>query len=418
MNRPLEKPTEQSDGHRAALVAGFLGWTFVAFDFFLVVVSLTTIAREFNRPDKDIALSIAFTLGFRPVGALIFGLISDRYGRRPPLMIVLVFYSVMEVLSGLAPNYATFMIVRSLFGIGMGAQWGAGASLAMEKVPARRRGVLSGLLQEGYAAGYLLAAVCSLLVLPRWGWRPLFFIGGLPALLAVFVRFRVKESEVWKNTRHESWGQLARAIASHWKLFAFLLVFLTMMNFVSHGTQDMYPTFLERYWGFGARQRLTVTAISMLGAIAGGILFGLLSDRIGRRRSMILALGCAILVVPLWAFAPSLTLLIVGAFLMQFMVQGAWGIIPAHITELSPDSVRGFLPGFAYQCGVLIAGSVAYIEALFAERMSYAMAMAATATTVFAGAGLIAALGREKQGIVFGDKTSAKIPESSTVKAH
>lgn len=402
---------KQSEGHRAALLAGFLGWTFVAFDFFLVVVSLTAIAREFNRQDKDIALSIAFTLGFRPVGALIFGLISDRYGRRPPLMIVLVFYSVMEVLSGLAPTYTTFLIIRSLFGIGMGAQWGAGASLAMEKVPARRRGVLSGLLQEGYALGYLLAAICSLVVLPRWGWRPLFFIGGLPALLAVFVRLRVKESEVWKTTRHESWSQLGRAIASHWRLFAFLLVFLTMMNFVSHGTQDMYPTFLERYWGFGARQRLTVTAISMVGAIAGGILFGLLSDRIGRRRSMVLALGCAILVAPLWAFAPSLTLLIVGAFLMQFMVQGAWGIIPAHITELSPDSVRGFLPGFAYQCGVLIAGSVAYIEALFAERMSYAMAMAATATTVFAGAGLIAALGREKNGIQFGEKIQPTAPE-------
>jgi SHS family lactate transporter-like MFS transporter len=393
---------EQSDGHRAALVAGFLGWTFVAFDFFLVVVTLTAIAKEFHRPDKDIALSIALTLGFRPVGALIFGLIADRYGRRPPLMFVLVFYSVIEVLSGLAPNYATFMVLRSLFGIGMGAQWGIGASLAMEKVPPGRRGVLSGLLQEGYAFGYLLAAICSLIVLPRWGWRPLFFIGGLPSLLALFVRFRVKESEVWKSTRHESWGQLGRDIASHWRLFVFLLMLLTMMNFVSHGTQDMYPTFLERYWGFGPTQRLTVTAISMIGAIAGGILFGLLSDRIGRRRSMITALACAIAVVPLWAFAPSLMLLIVGAFLMQFMVQGAWGIIPAHLTELSPDSVRGFLPGFAYQCGVLVAGSVAYIEALFAERMSYAMAMSATAATVFTGAIVMTALGREKRGIRFG----------------
>jgi MFS transporter, SHS family, lactate transporter len=403
---------EQSNGHRTALVASFLGWTFVAFDFFLVIVTLTSIAREFHRPDKDIALSIALTLGFRPLGALIFGLLADRYGRRPPLMFVLVFYSTIEVLSGLAPNYATFMVLRSLFGIGMGAQWGIGASLAMEKVPPRWRGVLSGLLQEGYAAGYLLAAVCSLIVLPRWGWRPLFIIGGLPAGLAVFVRFRVKESEVWKSTRHESWGELARAIVSHWRLFVFLLMFLTMMNFVSHGTQDMYPTFLERYWGFGPTQRLTVTAISMVGAIIGGILFGLLSDRIGRRRSMVLALACAIAVVPLWAFAPSLTLLILGAFLMQFMVQGAWGIIPAHITELSPDSVRGFLPGFAYQCGVLVAGSVAYIEALFAERMSYAMAMSATAATVFAGAALFAALGREQPGIHFGvDSTVPEVPE-------
>src|SRR5438128_6632973 len=398
----MSKSHEVPDGHRAALLAEFLGWTFVAFDFFLVVVTLTAIAKEFHRPDKDIALSIALTLGFRPVGALIFGLLADRYGRRPPLMFVVVFYAVIEVLSGLAPNYTTFMVLRSLFGIGMGAQWGVGASLAMEKVPPHSRGVLSGLLQEGYAVGYLLAAICSLIVLPRWGWRPLFFIGGLPALLALFVRVKVKESEVWKETRHESWKDLGRGIASHWKLFVYLTLLMMMMNFISHGTQDMYPTFLERYWGFGPAQRMAVTAISMVGAIIGGILFGFLSDRFGRRRAMICALLCAIVAIPLWAFAPSLALLIVGAFVMQFMVQGAWGIIPAHLSELSPDSVRGFLPGFAYQCGVLLAGSVAYIEALFAERMSYATAMAVTAVTVFAGAALVISLGREKPGIPFG----------------
>lgn len=392
-----------SEGHRAALLAGFLGWTLDAFDFFLVVVTLTAIAKEFHKTDKEIALSIALTLGFRPVGAFIFGLLADRYGRRLPLMIDLVFYSVVEVLSGLAPNYATFMVLRALFGIGMGGEWGVGASLAMEKVPAKFRGVLSGLLQEGYATGYLLAAICYFFVFPRWGWRPLFFIGGLPALLALFVRFKVKESEVWKKTRHENWGQLGRSIVSHWKLFVYLTLLLMMMNFVSHGTQDMYPTFLERQWGFSPRQRISVTAISMVGAIIGGILFGHLSDRFGRRKSMIIALVCAIAIVPLWAFAPSLTLLIVGAFLLQFMVQGAWGIIPAHLSELSPDSVRGFLPGFAYQCGVLLAGSVAYIEAVFAERMSYAMAMSVTAVTVFVGAVLAISLGREKHAINFGE---------------
>jgi len=228
--------SQNSEGHRAALVAGFLGWALVAFDFFLVVVSLTTIAKEFHRTDKEIALSIALTLGFRPVGAFIFGLISDRYGRRLPLMLNLVYYSVIEILSGLAPNYGTFMVCRALFGIGMGAQWGVGASLTMEKVPPRWRGVLSGLLQEGYATGYLLAALCALFVLPKWGWRPLFFVGGLPMLLALFVRYKVKESEVWKKTRHESWQQLFRGIASHWRLFAYLIVLMTLMNFVSHGT--------------------------------------------------------------------------------------------------------------------------------------------------------------------------------------
>ncbi|HEU5239196.1 MAG TPA: MFS transporter [Pyrinomonadaceae bacterium] len=399
----MTQTTEKSDGHGAALLAGFLGWTLDAFDFFLVVVTLTAIAKEFHRTDKEIALSIALTLGFRPVGAFIFGLMADRYGRRLPLMIDLVFYSVVEILSGLAPNYATFMVLRALFGIGMGGEWGVGASLAMEKVPPKLRGVLSGLLQEGYACGYLLAAICYFFVFPHWGWRPLFFIGGLPALLALFVRFKVKESEVWKKTKHENWGQLGRSIASHWKLFIYLTILLMMMNFVSHGTQDMYPTFLERHWGFSPRSRILITALSMVGAIIGGVIFGYISDRWGRRRSMIVALLCAIAVVPLWAFAPTVALLVLGAFLLQFMVQGAWGIIPAHLSELSPDSVRGFLPGFAYQCGVLLAGSVAYIEALFAERVSYAMAMSLTAVTVFAGAVLVIALGREKRGIAFGE---------------
>src|SRR5713101_6385077 len=297
-----------SEGHRAALFAGFLGWTLDAFDFFLVVVTLTAIAKEFHKTDKDIALSLALTLGFRPVGAFIFGLLADRYGRRLPLMIDLVFYSIVEVLSGLAPNYWTFMVLRALFGIGMGGEWGVGASLAMEKVPPRLRGVLSGLLQEGYAAGNLLASICYFVVFPRWGWRPLFFIGGLPALLALFVRFKVKESEVWKKTRHENWGQLGRGIASHWKLFVYLMLLMMMMNFVSHGTQDLYPTFLEKYWGFGPRQRISINALSMVGAIAGGLVFGLISDRIGRRRSMITALSLAIVVIPLWAYAPSLSL--------------------------------------------------------------------------------------------------------------
>jgi SHS family lactate transporter-like MFS transporter len=398
-----QKIEEATQGHRAALFAGFLGWTLDAFDFFLVVFTLTAIAEEFHRPDKDIALSIAITLAFRPVGAFIFGLLADRYGRRLPLIIDLIFFSIVEVLSGLAPNYATFLVLRALFGIGMGGEWGVGASLAMEKVPPRLRGVLSGLLQEGYAAGYLLAAACYFFVFPHWGWRPMFFIGGLPALLAIYVRLQVKESEVWQKTKHENWGQLGRAIASHWKLFIYIVFLMMMMNFVSHGTQDMYPTLLKRQWGFSPQKVAAVTALSMVGAIGGGIVFGLLSDRFGRRRTMICALVLAILVIPLWAFSPSLSLLVLGGFLMQFMVQGAWGVIPAHLTELSPDSVRGFLPGFAYQCGVLLAGSVAYIEALFAQKMSYASAMAMTAVTVFVGAIIMIAVGRERHAIKFGD---------------
>ncbi len=395
-------PSAPAADHRAAVAAGFLGWTLDAFDFFLVVMSLTAIAREFHRTDAAVALSITLTLAFRPVGAFIFGLLADRYGRRIPLMADLVFYSVVEVLSGLAPTFTSFLVLRALFGIGMGGEWGVGASLVMEKVPVRLRGVLSGLLQQGYAVGYLLAAVSFFVVFPRWGWRPLFFIGGLPALLALFVRFRVRESEVWRRSRAESWRGLGRAIARHWRLFLYLVLLMAMMNFVSHGTQDMYPTFLQRDWGFTPTRRAALTAFSMLGAVAGGVLVGLVSDRLGRRRSIVISLIGALAVIPLWAFAPSLAVLVAGAFLMQFFVQGAWGVIPAHITELSPDAVRGFLPGFAYQCGVLIAGSIAFLQAAAAVGRSYAVAMAITAGAVFAVCAVVAALGPERRGIEYG----------------
>jgi SHS family lactate transporter-like MFS transporter len=390
------------DSHGPAVFAGFLGWTLDAFDFFLVALSLTAIAQEFHRSDKEVAFSITLTLVFRPVGAFIFGLMADRYGRRLPLMIDLVFYSFVEVLTGFAHSFATFLVLRALFGIGMGGEWGVGASLAMEKVPPRLRGFLSGMLQQGYALGYLLAAVCSYLVFPRWGWRPMFFIGGLPALLGLFVRFRVKESEVWQKTRHKDWSSLWREIISHWKLFLYLTLLMMMMNFASHGTQDMFPTFLQRHWHLDVHRRATITAISMVGAILGGTLVGFLSDRFGRRRVMVGSLVCAIALVPLWAYAPSLTLLVIGAFSIQFMVQGAWGIIPAHLSELSPDSVRGFLPGFAYQCGVLLASSVPYAEAMIAEHTSYTNAMALTASTVFTLAAIVVAAGRERKGIEFG----------------
>src|SRR6266576_925398 len=394
--------TQRAPSRRAAVVAGFHGWTLDAFDFFLVVMTLTAIGKEFGKSDAAIAFSLLLTLLFRPVGALIFGLLADRYGRRIPLMVDLVFYSVIEVLTGLAPNYVTFLVLRALFGIGMGAEWGVGASLVMEKVPPRARGVVSGLLQQGYAAGYLLAALCYFFVFPHWGWRPLFFIGVLPALLALFVRARVRESEVWQQTRHDTWRGLGLTIVANWKLFAYLTVLMAMMNMVSHGTQDMYPTFLQRDWGFSPTKRAALTAFSQVGALTGGILCGLYSDRLGRRRTIALALLGAVLAIPIWAFAPSLPLLVAGAFVMQFFVQGAWGVIPAHITELSPDAVRGFLPGFAYQCGVAIASKLPHVQALFAVGSSYARSMAFSAATVFALGAVVALLGRERRGVAFG----------------
>jgi SHS family lactate transporter-like MFS transporter len=258
----------------AAVTAGFLGWTLDAFDYFLVVYCLTAIGKDFHRSDAEMAFSITLTLAFRPIGAFLFGLLADRYGRRLPLMLDLVFYSIVEVATAFAPNYRTFLILRALFGIGMGGEWGVGASLTMEKVPPRLRGLFSGLLQQGYAAGNLLAALCYFFLFNRWGWRPMFLLGGLPAILAIFVRMHVKESEVWEKTRTHDWGTLRRAIFSNWKLFLYLVALMTFMNFSSHGTQDMYPTFLQRFRGFDAGKRSLISAIASCGALVGGVAIG------------------------------------------------------------------------------------------------------------------------------------------------
>lgn len=391
-----------TNSYRPAMVAGFSGWLLDAFDFFLMTFCLTAIARDFHKSDVQIALVITMTLAFRPVGGFVFGLIADRYGRRIPLMVNLGLFAIAEVLTGLATSYGMLLVVRALFGIVMGGQWGVGSSLVMEKAPANKRGILSGLLQEGYAAGNVLAALTFFSFYGRLGWRPLFFVGTLPALaVLLFIRFKVQESEVWKNAKSQTWGEQSREIISHWRLFLYLLAFMTMMLFASHGTQDMYPTFLQRQWHFTPMRRSAITAIAGIGAIIGGIVGGHFSDRLGRRRVIILAFVCGTLLIPLWAFAPTEILLVTGAFFMQFMVQAAWGVIPAHLSELSPTSVRAFLPGFAYQTAGVLASSVVYIEASYAQRTSYGMAMALTAASVFVLASVFAFFGKERRGFDF-----------------
>jgi|SRR5579862_1722204 len=392
---------DERANQRNALLAGFLGWTLDAFDFFILVMVLDAVAEDFGRSRPDIALTLTASLAMRPVGAVLFGVMADRYGRRLPLMIDLVFYSIVEVLSGLAPSYRVFLVLRLLFGIGMGGEWGVGASLAMESAPPKWRGMLSGLLQEGYALGYLLAAVAYFVVFPRFGWRAMFFIGGLPALLSLFVRARVQESAAWHEHRATDWSSYGRAIAANWRRFAYLVILMAMMNMISHGTQDMYPTFLQHQRQFTPRDTALVTIVAMLGAIAGGVLCGLLSDRIGRRRAMVGATLAGVLVVPLWVLAPSAPLIVVGAFLMQFMVQGAWGVVPAHLNELSPPALRGFFPGVAYQLGVLAASGVTYIEAVLGEHFSYAEAMGLLAATVLLVDTVVIALGPEAKGVSF-----------------
>jgi MFS transporter, SHS family, lactate transporter len=387
----------------ASFLVGFAGWTLDAFDFFLVVFCLTDIGHEFQKSDVAVALAITVTLALRPVGALVFGLLADRYGRRIPLMANLVLSGAVQLFTGLAPTFLSFLILRALFGMVMGGQWGVGTSLAMEKVPPARRGFYSGILQEGYAVGYLLAAIAYFAFFNRWGWRPLFFLGSLPALLAaVAVQVRVKESQVWRESKAQSWSSLGKILASNWKLFIYMTIFMMAMNMSSHGTQDMYPTLLKRQWSFSTHKVAAITATSMVGAILGGILLGFVSDRLGRRRSIILAFAGALVVIPFWAFPRNITGLIAGAFVMQFMVQGAWGVIPAHLAELSPDSIRGFLPGFGYQCGVLLASSIVLLQTLLASRTSYGIAMAATAAIVFSLAIVMTALGKERHATQFG----------------
>jgi SHS family lactate transporter-like MFS transporter len=362
-----------------------------------LVFVLAPIAKEFHRSIPEIALTITASLATRPLGALLFGFLADRYGRRLPLMLDVLFFSVIEVLSGLAHSYRVFFILRLLYGIGMGGEWGVGAALAMESAPVKRRGVLSGLLQEGYAFGYLLAAAAYWGAFPHWGWRSLFFIGGLPALLTLFIRFRVRESETWKATARQrmDWREYARAIRRNGKRLAYLTLFMAMMGFTSHGTQDLFPTFLQQQRGFTPRATAIVTIVSMCGAILGGIFFGLLSDKYGRRRAMVAAVLAALVLIPVWGFATAFALIMAGAFAMQFMVQGAWGVVPAHLNELSPNRMRGFFPGFAYQMGMLLASGSAYMEARMTHHFSYAQAMSLFVGAVLLLAALMIGIGPE-----------------------
>lgn len=391
----------QRRNQRNAVLAGFLGWTLDAFDFFILTFVLSTVANDFHKTIPEIALTLTASLAMRPLGALIFGLMADRYGRKGPLMINIVFYSLIEICSGFAPNYTIFLVLRFLYGIGMGGEWGVGASLVMESVSARRRGFLSGLLQEGYALGFLLAAAAYYLVFPHFGWRAMFFIGGLPALLTLFIRSKVQEPEAWKAVKTTSWKEYGRAVARHWKLFLYLVLLMSAMNLISHGTQDLYPTFLQQQRHYSPHGTAIITMVSMVGAILGGLVFGHISDLFGRKKMMALAVILAIILIPLWLYDGGSAMIAAGAFGMQFMVQGAWGVIPAHINELSPGPLRGFFPGFAYQLGVLIASSIAYIEAVLAQYVSYATSMEILAGSVLVLGAIVILAGPEAKGVDF-----------------
>ena len=395
---------------RNTFIACFLGWSLDAFDFFLLTFVLSSVGHDFGRSVVDVAKTIAITLMMRPVGAFIFGLLGDRFGRRIPLMADIIFYSIMELLTAFAPNFSVFYILRALYGVGMGGEWGLGASLAMESLPTEARGLFSGILQQGYMFGYLFAALIYGIVFPLFGWRALFIVGALPAFLVIYIRARVPESPAWlqRTSTTNFWSNLVPILKQYWLLFIYVILLMTAFNAMSHGTQDIYQTFLGQQRGFGVSAKSTIGIIYAIGAICGGVVVGHLSQKFGRRRLIIVTAMFGTILIPVWVFAPTLSLLVAGGFAMQFMVQGAWGIVPVHLNELSPAELRGTFPGFAYQLGNLFAANTAVVEAKLAEHFrdtaghaNYAKALALFALVIFLALILIAAIGPEERGKEF-----------------
>ncbi len=388
---------------RNTFVACFLGWSLDAFDFFILIFCVSAIATQFQAKVSLVSEAIFLTLAMRPVGAFLFGLMADKFGRRPALMVDIIAYSVFELASAFAPSLKTFLIMRALFGIAMGGEWGVGAALAFETLPAKGRGFFSGLLQEGYVVGYLMAALVYGTLFPLFGWRGMFVIGALPALLVIYIRKNVEESPAWLQGQvaRNAERRLGKDIFSHLGGFLFLVLLMFAFNSFSHGTQDLYPTFLEKNHHFSPHIVGMIAVIYNIGALLGGILFGTWSERWGRRRTIMIAALLAIPTIPLWAYSNSVPMLALGGFLMQFMVQGAWGVIPAHLNELSPAAVRGTFPGFAYQLGNLLASRNAVIQAKLVEGRyggSYAPVLAWTVVIVASLVALVTWSGSEKRG--------------------
>jgi SHS family lactate transporter-like MFS transporter len=378
-----------------AVAASYLGWMLDAFDFFLVVFVVTDIAKEFSVDVKSVAEALFLTLAFRPLGAFIFGRLADRYGRRPVLMINVVLFALLAFVSAFAPNLIVFLALRALFGIAMGGEWGVGASLTMETVPPESRGVVSGILQTGYASGYLVASIAYAALFPLFGWRGLFMVGILPALLALYIRRSVPESPVWHEERRSA-RRILHVLAEHWRLALYAIFLMTALNYLSHGTQDLYPTFLKVDHGFSPHLTSLIVVIANIGAILGGLFFGTLSQRFGRRRMLAITALLCLPAIPLWLYGGSAAPLALGAFLMQFVVQGCWGIIPAHLNELSPSDARGTFPGTVYQLGNLFASYAAPLQVgLAIQYGSYAFALAAVTVTASLGVAFFASIGRE-----------------------
>ncbi|OOG44090.1 MFS transporter [Rhodanobacter sp. C06] len=407
----LSSLRELSHEQRHTVLASFLGWTLDAFDYFLLTFVIVGVAKEFHTSNEAVTYGLFLTLAARPLGALIFGRLADRYGRRPVLMLDVVLFSVFELATAFSTSLTMLLVLRFLFGVAMGGEWGIGASLAMESIPAKSRGLVSGLLQSGYPCGFFLAALANWRLVDMIGWRGLFVVGAVPALLVLYIRRKVPESPVWQAGQHAH-GKVGvgEAMRGHWKLFAYMIVLMFAFNAFSHGSQDMYHTFEEvnLHLPTGSGTAFLLVALLNLGALAGGLFFGAWSEKVGRRRAMIVAALLAIPVIPLWTHGGSLWLLGLGAFLIQVMVQGAWGVVPTHLNELSPDAVRGTLPGFAYQLGNLLAAGTATAQTWLAHRHGgdFAWAMSLWIAVVAVVLALLVWLGPEARGVGFGKSGS------------
>lgn len=419
------RTTRLTGDQRNAVVAAFLGWTMDAFDYFLVVLVYADIAATFHHSKTEVAFVTTATLAMRPVGALLFGMWADRVGRRIPLMVDVSFYSVVGFLCAFAPNFTVLVILRLLYGIGMGGEWGLGAALAMEKIPPNRRGFFSGLLQEGYSFGYLLASLASLVVMNWLGlsWRWLFGLSIIPALISLIIRYRVEESEVWEAVQQRMRLTKTRIRdvlrdAAIIRRFFYLVLLMTAFNWMSHGTQDVYPTFLtataNHGVGLSSATARWIVVVYNVGAIMGGLFFGSLSQRFGRRYTIVLCAVLGLPLVPIFAYSRSAAMLCLGAFLMQVCVQGAWGVIPAHLTEMSPDAIRGLYPGVTYQLGNLLAAFNLPIQERLAESHGYPFALAATVVPVLSLIIILSLIGKDATGIRFGTEESAFLATKST----
>jgi SHS family lactate transporter-like MFS transporter len=381
-----------------AVTSGILGWILDAYDFFVLVFLVDVLAANFHVEKSAIVWTITITLIMRPVGAMVLGSLADRFGRRRPLVWCVVYFSIITALTPFAPNYAVFVLLRGLYGIGMGGYWGIGASLVMESSPKRWRGLFSGIMQGGYSLGYLLAAVAIRTIEPHFGWRAIFLSGLVIAVAIAVMTLMTAESDAWQKNRLASFSEIVTTLVAHKGTFAYLVLLMTVMTCLSHGTQDLYPDFLKSVHHFPNVLVSNLAILYNVGAILGALVIGHYSDRFGRRACILFALGISLLSIPAWAFGSSMMMLAIGSFVMQFGVQGAFGVIPAHLNELSPNSVRSLFPGVVYQLGMLLGAPCVVVEFALKKRFGYQWALTGFEVCVIVALMVIYALGPERRG--------------------